>query len=695
MCRTCRMVFWAIFFCLANSIVKANFVDLNGVISRTELLDDIIITYTNPDDKDKTFTDPGIFTSLFDTWAKGTGLMASEDNQKASGLAAEKIKTALGTSGILSECSEAGCAMTRKNGYITLRDLAEVMIAKMIVNTLKEKSFIAYASIGSGRLFTDSRIFERVCKTWDGDEKTVQINFWDSSGNEDSFSAFKKRVGGDHGKCSTLTLKFYQTMNKIEEFKNKETCPAILVSVDMGGEGYGTDGAENVFIRLFYDCKDKIEDNLLVTPGFDVGDTGNWKSTEDFYAENAKHPKEDWWWSEKREHKRVRFVKVVKKDDKSRIKTLTTAGYIEKNDWPILQKSAVKKFEKLYNKDVAESVTTYVKDFVFNEKGLMAFKKALNSEELWFDPKAEANKIKSIKDEVALRSLKKVLKNKEWGKLLSFDINFLKKESAKGLHILHEIVSNYSDNRHDEIANTITDLVQHGFPIDEKNNDGKTVLFLAVHRPRLFPVILGLKPDVNKVDNNKQTAIFYATDPTIIGELLDAGVDVTAKDTAGDTIFTYFFKYGGGADSLLTFLRKKPTFTLPKTITYNEQETSLLYLALDKYQGGDDQWREVIKLLLKKGVDTENRYTYPGDYKGQSYSLKELPEASENKLKNFIHEAQKQIIKEILEGRLGAGGGGLPEPKPTDIPAPAPVKAEDQLVVQFAGALASVTAEGV
>lgn len=700
----CKIFILAATACFLNAALHADFVNLNGSILRDQLLDDVRIEYTNPDNNNEKFTDPGILTSLFQIWGIA-------DDKFAMNKAEEKIKVALGTPYVLSECSEVGCALTRIQGFISLRDLVEVKIAKMIINVLKGENSVDYASIGAGRLFTDTRIFERVCKSWDGGEKSVIINFWDIGTERQSFDAFKSRVSvinkddNSKGMCGELTLNFFNESQYVTTFKSNQ-CPAILVAVDMGGEGYAADGAENDFIKLFYDCRDKVEDNLLVTPGLDVGENGHWMSTEDFYKKETttgnlwsgfgnKPPALVEWEKEKHDHRRVRFVTVVKKGDADRIEKLKKAGYVEKNDWPIFKKSTIKKLEKWYNPDVANAVTTYVKDFVFDEKGLETFKKALNDEKLWFDPKTQGKEIKKYKEEIELARFKKVVNKKDWAQLTTFEIPFLTERYKNGPYFLHEMVNDFWGDGEERakqkqvILDTIKTLVKKGFSIDEKNRVGQTVLFLAVQKPELLSLILSLHPNVNAKNNNGDTPLFMATTKDAVQMLLKAGASIDIKNKVGETAFDHFL-VTQQMIAMSALLEARPAMVLSESIKYNDVETSVLYLALHQF-GWDDNCKDIVDLLLKKGADVQGKYNFPGVEDGP-FTLKELQEASKGDTPKVSLGAQaKRVVEDILAGKLGETGAGNPEDK--GAPLPEPEKTEDRLLNQLAGAFGSMIAK--
>ncbi|XP_046569212.1 putative ankyrin repeat protein RF_0381 [Haliotis rubra] len=138
------------------------------------------------------------------------------------------------------------------------------------------------------------------------------------------------------------------------------------------------------------------------------------------------------------------------------------------------------------------------------------------------------------------------------------DVNSKNKSGKTALHLVSENVYGFDTT----VIQNHPKLIAAGADISAQDNDGNTLLMMAVKAGHDISLLLTTGADVNSKNKSGKTALhfvsekFYGFDTTVIQndhpKLIAAGADVSAQDNDGNTPLMMAVKAGSDISPLLT-----------------------------------------------------------------------------------------------------------------------------------------------
>jgi ankyrin repeat protein len=111
--------------------------------------------------------------------------------------------------------------------------------------------------------------------------------------------------------------------------------------------------------------------------------------------------------------------------------------------------------------------------------------------------------------------------------------------------LLQQVTPAFADE--DGVCSVLGRLLDSGILINQRDEDGRTVLHNAIAARWHLPVVsavLDRGADINARDRKGRTALYYAEDPTLVRALIERGADINSIDSSGKTAFHVLVEKG-------------------------------------------------------------------------------------------------------------------------------------------------------
>ena len=189
--------------------------------------------------------------------------------------------------------------------------------------------------------------------------------------------------------------------------------------------------------------------------------------------------------------------------------------------------------------------------------------------------------------------------------------------------------------------------------IDEKDEEGNNLLIQSIRYNRLTPmktfeIILKHNPNINLVDKQKKSVLFYAYgNPRIFKILLDHGANPNMIDDEGNTVLLNFIK--------ILCYRGKKINSITKNISLllkygadvnhiNKDKKNALYLCCEHYDPFD-----CMDIIIKKLIKYGAKFDYNDNYRKNMFNslMKTIIEWKKYHVFNLILPNRKSFIQKI------------------------------------------------